>query len=319
MRLHLELGAAWLCLLLMACSGTTKTPTGTEATQAHASADATELLDEASDHTTISATMAQSAGIRSAAAGAGTIADEHEVQGLLTPVEGRVARVAARFPGPIRKLFVSVGDHVRAGQALALVESNLSLSTYAITTPIDGVVMARTAALGDVTGDGAALFEIADLSALWVDLHIFGADTQHIVAGVPVTVTRLADGASAQTTLERILPGVATASQSTVARARLRNSDGRWRPGAAVKARITVDLQPVALVVPLGALQTFANEDVVFVRNGDTYTARKVVLGHRDAVQVEVRAGLKTGEQVVVEQSYVVKADIEKSGAAHAH
>ncbi|CAN4279062.1 efflux RND transporter periplasmic adaptor subunit [Pseudoxanthomonas sp. LjRoot125] len=275
--------------------------------------------DSYEGRTTIAATIAEDSGIRVAPAQAGVIADEHEVQGLLTPVEGRVANIAARFPGPIRRLAVNVGDRVQAGQALATVESNLSLTTYTVTTPISGVVLARNATVGGVAGEGATLFEVADLSSLWVDLHIFGADAQHIVPGVPVTVTRLSDGATAQTTLERVLPGTATASQSTVARATLANADGLWRPGSAVKARITVEQQPAALVVPVAALQTFRDWDVVFVRVGDTYEIRPVELGKRDAARVEVLSGLKAGDQVVVEQSYLVKADIEKSGASHDH
>lgn len=269
--------------------------------------------------TTIAAKIAQDSGIRVAPAQAGVIADEHEVQGLLTPVEGRVANIAARFPGPIRRLAVNVGDRVRAGQSLAVVESNLSLTTYPVTTPISGVVLARNATVGGVAGEGATLFEVADLSSLWVDLHIFGAGAQHIVPGVPVTVTRLSDGATARTTLERVLPGTATASQSTVARATLANADGLWRPGSAVKARITVQQQPAALVVPVAALQTFRDWDVVFVRVGDTYEVRPLELGKRDAARVEVLSGLRAGDQVVVEQSYLVKADIEKSGASHDH
>jgi len=58
---------------------------------------------------------------------------------------------------------------------------------------------------------------------------------------------------------------------------------------------------------------------VVFVRNGDTYQARPVTLGARDARQVAVSAGLRAGEEVVVEQSYTVKADIGKAGAGHEH
>jgi len=104
-----------------------------------------------------------------------------------------------------------------------------------------------------------------------------------------------------------------------VARATLRNDDGLWRPGAAVKARIVVATQTAAQVVPLSALQTMDGKDVVFVRSGDTYTARPVRLGARDAGKVEVLEGLTPGEQVVVEQSYVVKADIGKAGASHEH
>jgi cobalt-zinc-cadmium efflux system membrane fusion protein len=275
--------------------------------------------DSYEGRTTIAAKIAGESGIRVAPVQAGTIADEHEVQGLLTPVEGRVANVAARFPGPIRRLAANVGDRVQAGQTMASVESNLSLTTYAVTSPITGVVLARHATVGSVAGEGATLFEVADLSTLWVDLHIFGADAQHIVPGVPVTVTRLSDGATLQTTLERVLPGTATASQSTVARATLENADGLWRPGSAVKARITVEQQPAAMAVPVAALQTFRDWQVVFVRVGDTYEVRPVELGKRDAHQVEVLSGLNAGDQVVVEQSYLVKADIEKSGASHDH
>ncbi len=269
--------------------------------------------------TQIAPEIAEASGIRVQPVGPGVIADEHEVQGLLTPVEGRVAKVTARFPGPIRKLGANVGDQVRAGQVLATVESNLSLSNYTIAAPIAGVVLARTATVGALATEGTPLFEVADLSSLWVDLHIFGADAEHIRAGVPVTVTRMSDGASIETTLERVLPGMATASQSTVARATIANDDGLWRPGSAVRARITVAQQQAALVVPLSALQNFRDWDVVFIRIGDTYEVRPVELGQRDGDRVEVLSGIHAGDAVVVEQSYLVKADIEKSGASHDH
>lgn len=268
--------------------------------------------------TTIPAAVAKDAGIVVAAAGPGVIRDEHDVQGLLTPIEGRHARVVARFPGPVKAVRVGLGDTVRAGQTLATVESNVSLSDYALTAPLAGTVLARNVAVGDLAGE-QPLFEIADLSALWVDLHLFGADAQHITPGLPVEVTRLSDGVSARTTLDRVLPGTATASQSTVARATVDNADGRWRPGAAVRARVTVAEQPVDLMVPLAALQRFRDWDVVFVRFGDDYEIRPLELGRRDGVNVEVLGGLKAGDPVVVAQSYLVKADIEKSGASHDH
>ncbi|PBS12617.1 efflux transporter periplasmic adaptor subunit [Lysobacteraceae bacterium NML93-0792] len=312
-----RISALTLAVLLGACGGAKPAgePGHEDESQAEAGGHEEEGHEEAMDRTTIAAKVAQDAGIRVAPAAAGVIADEHEVQGLLTPVEGRVAKVMARFPGPIRTLRANVGDRVRAGQPLATIESNLSLTTYTVPAPISGVVLARNASIGTVAGEGAALYEIADLSELWVDLHIFGADAQHITAGVPVLVTRMSDGVTAETTLERVLPGTATASQSTVARATIRNLDGLWRPGSAVKARVTVDHQPVNLVVPLGALQTAGEDDVVYVRRGDTYVTRPVRGGRRDAQRVEIVSGLKAGEQVVVEQSFLVKADIEKSTA----
>ena len=312
---------ALIVLLLMtsmvACGEQAAPRTGTAA---HADADRDDGHAEGVAATRIPADVAQRSGIRVAAAGPGTIADEHEVQGLLTPVEGRVAQAMARFPGPIRALRANIGDRVRAGQPLASIESNLSLTTYTVTAPISGIVLQRSASVGAVATEGTPLFEIADLSTLWVDLHIFGNDAGHITAGIPVTVTRMSDGVSAETTLERILPGTATASQSTVARATIDNRDGLWRPGAAVRARIVVDRADAALTVPLTALQTDENgRDVIYVREGERYAERTVTLGRRDANNVEVTAGLSAGEQVVVAQSFLVKADIGKSSAEHEH
>ena len=154
------------------------------------------------------------------------------------------------------------------------------------------------------------------MSTLWVDLHLFGGDAQHITPGLPVQIIRLSDGATINTKLDRILPGTATASQSTVARATIRNDDARWRPGMAVRARVTVSEREAALIVPNTALQTFENATVVFTRVGDTYTARRVRLGERDADNTEVLEGIHAGDLVAVEQSYLVKSDLEKSSVA---
>jgi cobalt-zinc-cadmium efflux system membrane fusion protein len=318
-----RIAALTLIALLAACSG--EAPDRSEAGEGAAAGaedghDEHEEHEGPSDRTTIPAKTALDAGIRVGPAGPGEIADEHVMQGLLTPVEGRIAQVMARFPGPIRSLRANVGDRVRQGQPLATVESNLSLTTYTVNAPLAGVVLNRHASVGGLASEGTPLFEIADLSQVWVDLHVFGADAQHLRAGVPVRVTRLSDGVVAETTLERILPGTATASQSTVARATIDNVDGLWRPGSAVKARVTVGRQSVDLVVPLTALQSVGEQDVVYVREGtDSYRMRPVRVGRRDAVRVEILEGLRAGEQVVTEQSFLVKADIEKSTVEDEH
>jgi len=332
MKPELLIAAGLLALTLSACGGSAEAPAakaeGTHADETsdehrHGEGEAghgeKSETEEAAESTAIPAAIAQRSGIVVAAAGPGTIADEHEVQGLVTPLEGRIANITARYPGPVRSLRANVGDRVKAGQTLATVDSNLSLTTYAIASPITGVVLARNASVGEVAVEGTTLFEVADLSTLWVDLHVFGADASHLRPGVPVTVMRMGEEQGVETTLDRILPGTATASQSTVARASIANADGLWRPGSAVRARVTVEQQPVSLAVPLTALQRMDERDVVFVREGERYIARPVRIGRRDARRMEVLSGLRAGEQVVVEQSFLIKADIEKSGASHEH
>ncbi len=270
------------------------------------------------DEVTIDEKTAVELGVRTIPVGPGVVRDSHEVQGLLTPIEGKHARVRARYAGPVQAVRVGVGDVVKAGQTLAIVESNLSLTAYAITAPFAGTVLDVSAGPGDLAGV-EPLFELADLSSLWVDLHLFGGDAQHITPGLAVEVTRLSDGVRTTTRLDRILPGTATASQSTVARATIRNEDGQWRPGSAVRARVIVSQTEAPFVVPVAALQTFEGETVVFTRAGNIYSPRPVKIGQRDATTAEVLHGLTAGEEIVVEQSYLIKADLEKESAAHEH
>lgn len=305
------LAAALAALILAGCGAREDAEARHEEGEQHEGAEHQDVA-EIDDKT------AAELGIKTAKVGAGSISDAHEVQGLLTPIEGKHARVRARYAGPVQLVRVGVGDVVKAGQTLATVESNASLTSYSVSAPFGGTILDVAAVPGDLAGD-EPLFELADLSSLWVDLHLFGGDAQHITAGMSVEIIRLSDGARLTTKLDRILPGTATASQSTVARATIKNSDGHWRPGAAVRARVTVRQREAALVVPVLALQTFEGETVVFIREGNSYTPRTVKLGERDALNAEVLEGLKEGEEIVVEQSYLIKADLEKESAGHEH
>jgi cobalt-zinc-cadmium efflux system membrane fusion protein len=103
------------------------------------------------------------------------------------------------------------------------------------------------------------------------------------------------------------------------ARVVIDNADGRWTPGQFIEGQVTVAETAVDLAVPLSALQTFREFDVVFARFGETYEVRMLELGRRDAERVEVLGGLMPGTEYVAENSYLVKADIEKSGASHDH
>ena len=82
------------------------------------------------------------------------------------------------------------------------------------------------------------LFEIADLSELWLELHAFGADAARLTRWADSAARRRCRAANAvETTLQRVLPLASATSQTVVARALLPNADGEWRPGMAVQRR----------------------------------------------------------------------------------
>jgi cobalt-zinc-cadmium efflux system membrane fusion protein len=267
--------------------------------------------------TTIAADVARDAGIETGVAGPGAISDELVLYGAIFPDATRVRAVHARFTGLIRSVSRNVGDAVRSGDTLATIESNESLQTYTVTAPIGGTVTARHAAPGEQT-DAEPLFEIVDFSYVWAELDVFSRDRARLRTGLPVAVTA-DDGTAATGSIDYLAPVGDRASQRVTARVTLDNADGRWTPGRFVEGRVTIGTTPVELAVPLSALQQFREFDVVFAQVGDVYEARMLTLGRRDTRFVEVLEGLTPGTVYVTENSYLIKADIEKSGASHDH
>lgn len=268
--------------------------------------------------TSMPAKVAEAAGVRTEVAGPATIHDRVRLMGRIALNANRFAEVRARFEGPVREVRVALGDQVKAGQTLAMIENRESLRSYSVTAPFGGIVLARHTNVGDVAGS-ESLFEIADLSTLWVEFNAFGADATRLAAGQPVRVQATAGELSAETTLERMLPIASSASQTIVARAALANPEGHWRPGMAVQGEITVASRDAPLAVKRMGLQRFRDFNVVFARVRDTFEVRMLELGDQDDEHVQVLGGLKPDTEYVTEQSFLIKADIDKSGASHDH
>ena len=112
---------------------------------------------------------------------------------------------------------------------------------------------------------------------------------------------------------------LAEANQSVIARVVVNNKNGQLLPGRFIKAKIKVAEIPVALAVKRTALQSFRDFTVVYAQIGDEYEVRMLELGRQDDEWIEVLGGLQNGTTYVSENSYVIKADIEKSGASHDH
>lgn len=265
----------------------------------------------------IPAKVAEAAGIKTEVAGPGVIKDNISLMGVIVQDANRHAQVKARFPGVVRAVNVRQGDRVRRGQTLVVVEGNDSMRTYPVSAPFDGVVLVRQASVGEVTGSDA-LMEIADLSRVWVELHAIGKDAARLEPGQAVSIRAATTDAAVQARIDSLLP-LATVGQSVVARVSIPNQDGSWRPGMVVSAEVSVASTQAQLTVLESGLQRFRDFTVVFAQVGDTYEVRMLELGARDGERVEVLGGLKPGTRYVSQQSFLIKADIEKSGASHDH
>lgn len=267
--------------------------------------------------TRIEPEIARTFGLETELAGPAKIQETIAVYGRIVPVPERVSSVSARFEGVIESVAVSVGDSVRPGQILARIESNESLKSYTITAPIGGVLTKRQANPGEQT-DRRLLFEIMDTSTVWAELAVFPSDRAGVRTGAPVVVEAAAGNLRLEGRLT-YLNTVAEANQSVLARVVLENPHGVLVPGLYVAGEIQVAEHSVPLAVRRSGLQSFRDFTVVYALIGDVYEVRMLDLGRRDTEWVEVLGGLEPGTRYVTTNSYLVKADIEKSGASHDH
>jgi cobalt-zinc-cadmium efflux system membrane fusion protein len=211
----------------------------------------------------------------------------------------------------------AIGEPVRSGETLASVTSSESLQTYAIPSPISGVVMARNANVGDVAGT-SPIYVIADATASCSN-------------STPIRAT-LSACARASRSWCKALSGENNALRDRGDPADGRHDDANHcgarrtsEPGRRLAARAggggrsCGSRQEAPLAVRTRALQRFRDFTVVFARVGETYEVRMLELGRQTPEWTEVLGGLAPGEVYVSDNAFLIRADIEKSGASHDH
>jgi cobalt-zinc-cadmium efflux system membrane fusion protein len=248
------------------------------------------------------ADVAAASGLTTAIADEGLLQERIKLYGNIVADPLRVSHIQARYPGLIRSVKPTIGARVKAGDVLATVESNESLREYPLLAPIDGVVVERHSNPGEFTADRV--------------LFTFPTDASKIKTGQAITIN--ANGQQAQTKTEYITPRHGETPTLEV-HAPVDNSAGNWVPNQAVEGWVDIAQTPVPLMVDNRALQSFRDWQVVFIQIGGTYEIRPLELGRSDGQFTEVLGGLNAGDSYVVENSFLLKADLEKSGASHDH
>lgn len=261
--------------------------------------------------------VAEAMGIATGVAGGATLHQSIPAYGKVVSVPGGRRQIQARFEGEIKELPVSLGDRVGRGQRLATIESDESLQRYTVVAPMAGVVDALNLSVGELTR-GRSLLTLVDTRALQAELAVYPKDWHRVEVGTHVSMrfhglTHIVEGRIA---------GSYPASredQARIYRVEIDNSEGLLSEGQFVSAQIQVAAFDVPLAVKRNALQSFRDFTVVYAKAGDTYEVRMLELGRRGREWVEVVGGIAPGTEYVTDNSYIIKADIEKSGASHDH
>jgi cobalt-zinc-cadmium efflux system membrane fusion protein len=274
--------------------------------------------DNFEGRTAISPDVAQAMEITTEISGPAVLTETVTVFGRLVSPANAMRQVTARFDGQITAVHVNQGQRVNVGEPLLTIESNESLKAYTVPAPINGVVQARNANPGEQT-NGRVLLSLLDTAVLAAELAVFPMDRQRVNPGARVHL-EIADGGADTITgsVTSVDPQVSP-NQSTTVRVAVDNSDGLLAPGQFVNGLIEVATHEVPLAVKRSGLQGFRDFTVVFAKINNEYEVRMLELGREAGEWVEVLGGLTPGTEYVSGNSYIIKADIEKSGASHDH
>ena len=239
------------------------------------------------------------------------------VYGRLSYPPQAIRHVSARFPGEIKAMAVSLGQRVKKGQWLMTVQSNESLQSYKIYSPINGVITQQDAGIGEQTG-GNSLLTITDTGELIAELAVYPMDGNKVKLGAPVSLMIAGADNPIDSEIVDSLTQV-NKQQARIYRAKVANPHGIFAAGQFVEAQILIGRYPVEKAVNVAGLQSFRDFTVVYTKVGDIYEVRMLELGRTDGDWVEVLSGIKSGAEYVSENSYIIKADIDKAGASHDH
>lgn len=196
---------------------------------------------------------------------------------------------------------------------------NQDLSSYKIFSPFSGTVIEKHISIGEAIKSDSDIFKIADLSSLWVEITVSPKDVHLIKKGAKILLKSSSINKQVTGKLVFVSSIIVENTRKAKAFALIDNSSGVWSPGLFITATIPKEKQMVKVAVRKSAIQTFRDWDVVFVRSGNVFQAQPIETGSKTDEWVEVLSGISSGTQYVSKNSFIIKADIEKSGASHDH
>ncbi|KYF87866.1 heavy metal resistance protein CzcB [Sorangium cellulosum] len=379
----------------------------------HAHGDDEEAHAHAGGRLELSPAMLQNAGLEILTAGPGKVAATVTLPGEVALNAEAIAHVTPRVPGTAREVKKQLGDTVKRGEVLAVLDSRelaelqrellaakerLALAEasftrhealwherisaekeylaakqavaeariehrsaaqklsaaagsgaakgtgYALVAPMDGTIIEKHIAIGEVLKEDTQVFVIADLSTIWVNVTVYAKDLSRVQVGQTAWVKAEGIDQIARGSVAYLGQVVDEQNRSAVARVVLQSPGAAWRPGLFATADIAVEEAAAPVVLSDEAIQRVEGKEVVFVEEGGGFEARAVKVGRRGtsapglgaegadappgaqgaepqrgAAVVEILAGVAAGERYVGKNSFILKAELGKSEAGHQH
>jgi len=189
--------------------------------------------------------------------------------------------------------------------------ANSARRTLTFRSPANGVVIEKKAVQGMRFEPGESLYQIADLSSVWVVVDVYEQDVGRVSVGQRVKVSATAyPGKPFEGTVSYVYPTLNADTRTVPVRIELANPKGLLKPGLFVAAELQSGQPSKVLTVPTSAIIDSGTRQIALVQLAEgRFEPRTVKLGTKADSYVEVTDGIKEGESVVVSANFLIDAE----------
>ena len=253
----------------------------------------------------LSAAQQKAIALQFATASRRPLSTELNLDGEVALLPDKQADVSLRISGQVKALYANLGETVRTGQRLVLVQSRLvgdPPPSVTINAPMSGVIDARNVVVGQAVEPNTVLFHISNRSELAIVAKAYEEDVGKIRTGQETRVQVLSYPDQVFTgKVTAIDPNLDPLSRTVKVWIRLRNPEGLLKPGMFGRAGVILRRNGTALTIPNSAIIEANSEKLVFVRKNNRFSRVEVNIGANDGQYSEITDGLAPGDEVVTQ------------------
>jgi len=203
-----------------------------------------------------------------------------------------------------------------------IISSGKLIQQFPITADVSGVVTSKKVDLGDYVNRGTPIYEIADLSSLWVLFDVYESDMPWVKVGDKVSYTiQSLPGETFEGTISFVDPLINPQTRVATARIEIKNTGNKLKPEMFASGIVKNSLNSKAskdIVIPKSAVMWTGERSVVYIKNsvGNTveFMLREVTLGPSLGESYSVISGLSEGEEIVVNGTFTIDAASQLAG-----
>ncbi len=233
---------------------------------------------------------------------------------------------AAKSKGTFPELYQAAREKLSlwklSEEQIQQIENSENLLTeFDIRADQGGIVTQRNIAVGDYVTTGTVLFNVVDLSRVWVLIDAYESDLSSVALGNSISFT--AAGIPGETFTAKVTyidPVINPQTRAASIRAEVNNPGGKLKPEMFVNASITTASRAgdTAISIPRTSLLWSGKRSVVYVKIQDaevpTFEMREITIGSKSGDDYSVQSGLEAGEEIVTNGVFAIDAAAQLSG-----